>query len=68
MWSFAATDPLIVAGFSAACSAALLLLAWALSRLARLSTEQAVTSRRVDDQERDLADHEDRLRDLERPR
>ena len=67
MWTFAATDPLVVAAFSAVCSAALLLLAWALSRIARLSTEGAVTTKRVDDQERDLADHENRIRKLEHP-
>jgi hypothetical protein len=61
----AATDPLVVAAFSAACSAALLLLAWALTRIARLTTQDAVTTRRLDDHDRDLADHEDRLRTLE---
>jgi hypothetical protein len=66
VWILAATDPLVVAAFSTVCSAALLLLAWALSRIARLSTDGAVMKQRQDDNDRDHADFENRLRNLER--
>lgn len=68
MWTFAATDPLLVAGFSAVCSAALLALAWGLSQFVKVLRNDVLMGRRLDEHDEDIEDHEHRLRTLEQRR